>query len=157
MAKVRPTHAAVAVLLFGALVVVADYGLDRGFGSDYTRVSPDNNGQVVLDVSDLSAGAVRFYRFLNTGNQEVKFFVGRDVGGHIQAAFDANAICYKTGRGYRHEGEWVACNKCDKAFRVAEINDGGGGCKPVPLAHTANGNQVVFAENDILTGWRYFR
>ncbi len=157
MATLRPAYAAAGVLLFGALVVAADYVLDRGFRGGYQRVAPDSNGQVVLDVSELAVGKVRFYRFLNAGNQEVKFFVGRDVTGQIQAAFDANEICYKTGRGYRHEGEWVVCNKCDKAFRVTEVNDGGGGCKPVPLEHTLAGDRLVLAEGDILAGWRYFR
>ncbi len=157
MAKLRPIHAAAGVLLFGAVIVAADYGIDRGFRSaGYKRVSPDSNGQVILDVADLSSGEMRFYRFLNTGNQEVKFFVGRDLENTIQAAFDANQICYKTKRGYRHEDGWVTCNKCDKSFRVASVNDGGGGCKPVPLAHKVDGDRVVLAENDILTGWRYF-
>lgn len=158
MAKLRPIHAAAVVLLFGTVIVAADYGIDRGFGSaGYKRVSPDSNGQVILDVGNLSSGEMRFYRFLNAGNQEVKFFVGRDVKETLQVAFDANAICYKTKRGYRHDGEWVTCRKCDKAFRVTGVNDGGGGCKPVPLAHTVAGNQLVLHENEILKGWRYFR
>ena len=119
--------------------------------------SPDRQGQVVLDVSDLTPQKAQFYRFLNAGNQEVKFFVARDVAGEIHAAFDANAICYKTKRGYTYQGEWVVCNKCDKAFRVTEINDGGGGCKPVPLAHRLDGDELVLQEGDILAGWRYFR
>lgn len=158
MAKLRPFHAAAGVLLFGVAIVAADYGIDRGFSSaGYKRVSPDSNGRVILDVADLSSGEMKFYRFLNSGNQEVKFFIGRDRNSVIQAAFDANQICYKTQRGYRHDGEWVTCNKCDKAFRVVEVNDGGGGCKPVPLVHTVAGNQVVLTESDILAGWRYFR
>ena len=99
---------------------------------------------------------MRFYRFLNSGNQEVKFFVGRDGKNTLQVAFDANDICYKTKRGYRHDGDWVTCGKCDKSFRVANVNDGGGGCKPVPLAHTVAGNQLVLEESDILKGWRFF-
>ena len=157
MVKLRPIHAIAAILLFGAVVLTADYALDGGFRhAGYTRVAPDSNGRVVLDVSDLAPGTARFYRFLNVGNQEVKFFAARDSSERIQVAFDANAICYKTKRGYRHQGEWVVCNKCDKAFEVAEINDGGGGCKPVPLAHTVVDGKLILEESDILTGWRYF-
>lgn len=157
MAKLRPIHAIAAVLLFATFIVAADFVIDRGFRSaSYKRVSPDSNGQVILDVADLPAGQMRFYRFLNSGNQEVKFFVGRDRENTIQAAIDANAICYKVQRGYRHEGDWVTCNKCDKSFRVTGINEGGGGCKPVPLAHALAGDKLVIEERDILTGWRYF-
>ena len=158
MPKLRPIHAAAVVLLFGALVVVADYTLDGGFRqAGYQRVKPDTNGQVILDVSDLSSGEARFYRFLNSGNQEVKFFIARDHHGEIQAVFDASEICYKTKRGFRHEGEWVVCNKCDKAFRVTTLNDGGGGCKPVPLVHRLAGDQLILEEHDVLAGWRFFR
>ncbi len=158
MAKLRPLHAIAGVLLFAAVILAADYGIDRGFrAAGFQRVSPDSNGQVILDLADLSPGELRFYRFLNTGNQEVKFFVGRDHEHTIQAAFDANQICYKAKRGYRHEDDWVVCNKCDKAFRVAGINAGGGGCMPVPLAHTVAGDRLVLEESDILAGWRYFR
>lgn len=158
MPKVRPVHAIALVLLFFAVIAIADFALDGGFSqAGYERVRPGPDGRLVLDISDLEIGAARFYRFLNTGNQEVKFFVARDLHGTIQAAFDANEICYKTKRGYRHEGEWVVCNKCDKAFRVATLNEGGGGCKPVPLAHTVVGDQVVLQESDVLAGWRFFR
>lgn len=156
--KLRPIHAAILILLFAAGVLIADLALDGNFHrSGYQRVSPDPQGRVVLDVSDLANEEARFFRFLNTGNQEVKFFVGRDSMGHVQVAFEANDICYKTGRGFRHEGDWVTCNKCDKSFQLTGVNAGGGGCKPVPLAHQLNGKQLVLQENDILTGWRYFR
>ena len=158
MSKMRPVHAAVIVLLFGAAVLVADYALEGGFGqAGYQRVSPDPSGRVILDIAGMSAGTAKFYRFLNAGNQEVKFFVAREPSGVIHVAFDANAICYKTKRGYAHQGGWVVCNKCDKSFEVAEINAGGGGCKPVPLAHTVADSQLILEESDILTGWRYFR
>ncbi len=157
MAKVRPIHAMIGILFIASMVVVADYALDGGFRGEFQRVSPDKNGQVVLEISDLESGDARFYRFLNYGNQEIKFFVARDLHGKIHTAFDANDICYKTKRGYRHQGEWVVCNKCDKAFEVVEISDGGGGCKPNPFPHQVQGDKLVLDERDILTGWRYFR
>ena len=143
--------------LFIAVVIVGQYALDGGFSrQDYTRVAPDDSGEVKIDLGGLPPDDVHFYRFLNRGNQEVRFFVARDRQGVVQVAFDANELCYKLDRGYRHEGDWVTCNKCEKSFRLAEINEGGGGCKPVPLVHRVVGNQLVLLESDILTGWRYF-
>jgi uncharacterized membrane protein len=156
--KLRPAHAAIIILLFAASVLIADLALDGSFQrSGYERVAPDANGRVVLEVADLAKEDVRFFRFLNTGNQEVKFFVGRDSAGQIQVAFDASDICYKYGRGFRHEGDWVTCNKCDKSFQLTTVNAGGGGCKPTPLAHRLDGERLVLQESDILAGWRYFR
>lgn len=156
--RFRPIHGVFVVLLFVGAVVAAELALEGRLGGEgFERVSPDRDQMVRLSLADLKPREVRFYRFLNPGNQEVRFFVGRDDAGHVQVAFDANEQCAKIKRGYRHEGEWVVCNKCDKAFRISEVNAGGGGCKPVPLAHRVEGDQLIVAEADILGGWRYFR
>jgi uncharacterized membrane protein len=146
------------VLLVMGLVLLADWALEGGFErSDYRRVSPDPQGLVRLDVADLRPLQVRFYRFLNSGNQEVKFFVGRDGDGVLQVAFDAAESDYKRKRGFRQDGEWLVNNKCDTALRLAEVNAGAGGCRPVPLPHRLAGNELVLTESEILQGWRYFR
>jgi uncharacterized membrane protein len=110
-----------------------------------------------VPAGDLGANQVRFYRFLNTSNQEVFFFVGRDGAGTLHVAFDAAESDYRRKRGFRHDGEWLVNNKCETACRLAEVNAGGGGCKPVPLAHRLEGDTVLLAESDVLTGWRYFQ
>ncbi len=156
MHRFKPIHGILVVLLFVAGILGAEYVLG-GRAGDFERVSPDRDGKVRIGLAGLGPQQVRFYRFLNTGNQEVKFLVGRDGAGHLQVAFDANEVCAKTKRGYRHEGEWLVCNKCDKSFRLSEANAGGGGCNPVPLRHQVDGDEVVIAEADVLTGWRLFR
>lgn len=157
MRRLRPVH---AVLLVVALVVVA-LGLPglRGQAGDdgHQRVSADAQGVVRIDVADLGRRAVRFYRYLNPGNQEVRFLVGRDEGGTLQVAFDANELCYKLGRGFQYQDGWLVCRKCEKSFRLSEVNAGGGGCMPIPLAHRVEGDTLVLREDDILAGWRYFR
>ena len=158
MARFRPIHGIFVVPLFMGAILVADYALEGRLGqAGYERVAPERDGTVAIDLAGLEPRQVRFYRFLNTSNQEVKFFVGRDAEGHLQVAFDANEVCAKGKRGYRSEGDWVVCNKCDKAFRLAEVNAGGGGCKPVPIAFREADDQLVLAESEILKGWRLFR
>lgn len=158
MRRFKPIHGVFVVLLFVAAILVGELALEgRLGGSGFERVAPDQSGQVRIDVSELDPQEVRFFRFLNTGNQEVKFFVGKDAAGEVHVAFDANEPCAKAKRGYRHEGEWLVCNKCDKAFRLAEVNAGGGGCKPVPLKHRVEGGELLLAEGDVLQGWRFFR
>lgn len=155
MQRFRPWHAIVLVVLFFAVFVWAERQLQGG--SRYERVSPDERGLVRIGVEDLEAGDVRFYRFLNPSNQEVKFFVGRDHRGTVQVAFDANEICFKRKRGYEHDGDWLICRVCEKAFRLSGVHDGGGGCSPVPVRHRVNGDELLLAEADILEGWRLFR
>lgn len=156
MRKFRPLHG----ILLVAVLLAAFLGLEAllgHHGRDFVRVSPDASGRVEIKVGDLAPNQVRFYRFLNSGNQEVKFLVGRDGSGQIQVAFDAAESDYKRRRGFRADGAWVVNNKCDTAIRLAEVNDGRGGCAPVPLRHRVEGDKLLLAENDILEGWRYFR
>lgn len=155
--RIRPVHAVLLVLLaFGALYG-ADWLFEGGLRrSDYERVAPGADGLLAIDVSAMGNGQVRFFRFLNTSNQEVKFFVGRDVGGIVQVGFDASEVCAKRKRGFRADGEWMVCRTCDKSFRLSETNSNPGGCAPVALAHRLVGTQLVLAESDILAGWRLF-
>lgn len=155
MQRFRPWHGIVLVVAFFAVFVLADRHLDGG--SRYERVGPDDDGQVRIGVGDLEAGDIRFYRFLNYGNQEVKFFVGRDREGAIQVAFDANQICFKRKRGFEADDDWLICRVCEKAFRLSGVNDGGTGCSPIPVAHRVEGDELVLAEADVLEGWRLFR
>lgn len=158
MARIRPIHAFVVVALFMALVVFAEYAWEGGFAhTGYEMVRPDAQGQVVVEVGDLAEREVRFYRFLNAGNQEVKFLVGRSADGVVQVGFDASETHAIVGRGFRHEGDWLVDNKCDSAVRLEKVNGGGRGCRPVPLQHRLEGDRLILAEQDILRGWRYFR
>lgn len=158
MRRFKPSHGIFLVLLFVGAVLLADLAYEGKLGATAAeRVSPDPQGIVRVSLDGLEPLQVRFFQFLNAGSQEVRFFVGRDSAGHVQVAFDANEPCAKAKRGYRAEGEWLVCNKCDKSFRLAEVNAGGGGCKPVPLEHQVNGDELVIAEADILKGWRLFR
>lgn len=158
MRRFRPIHGFAIVLAVCALVLVINYAVEGAFGATRgEKVQPGADGTVHIGIADLAPNQVRFYHFINRANQEVRFFVGRDESGTVQVAFDANEICFKTKRGYEAQEGWVVCRKCEKAFRLADVNAGGGGCKPVPLVHRVVGDQLVLAEDDILRGWRYFR
>jgi uncharacterized membrane protein len=155
--RFRPIHGVLAVILFVGIVVVADMAMDGRLGQvPYERVVAGPDGAVKISLDGLGPQQVRFYHFLNPANQEVWFFVGRDAAGTVQVGFDADEVCAKSKRGFRHEGEWMVCKKCDKAFRLADVNAGGGGCKPVPLVHRVIGSELLLAQADILTGWRLF-
>lgn len=152
----RPVHGVLAIAILLASYLLIDHFFGRS-GARFQRVSPDPQGQVTLDVSGLQPLEVRFYRFLNRGNQEVLFFVGRDETGALQVAFDASENDFKRKRGFRADGAWLVNLKCDTATRLAEVNLGRSGCGPVPLRFRQQGETLLLAENDVLEGWRYFR
>jgi uncharacterized membrane protein len=158
MRRFKPAYGIALVATFIALVVLLQLAFDGRLGaSGYARVAPSRDGLVHINLDQVRPQQVKFFRFLNAGNQEVKFFVGRDARGDVQVGFDASEVCAKTKRGFRQQGDWMVCNKCDKSFRLAEINAGGGGCKPVPLEHRIAAGELILAETDILRGWRLFR
>jgi uncharacterized membrane protein len=157
MRRFKPVHGVLIVLAVLGVIWGAEAAWEaRLHSSGFRRVSPDRGGQVRIDVGDLKPQEVRFFQFLNAGNQEVHFFVGRDKEGQLQVAFDASETCAKFKRGFRHEGEWMVCNKCDKAFRLTGVSSGGQGCEPIPVQHQLAGSELVLAETDILRGWRLF-
>ena len=158
MPRLTATRAIALVLGFGGLLLGLELAGDAWVGRpQFERVRPDAQGQVRIDVSDLERLQVRFYRFLNAGNQEVQFLVGRDREGVVQVGFNANAQHYKTRRGFSYQDGWIVDNKCETTTRLSAINVGGKGCKPAPLAHRVDGGELVLREPDILEGWRYFR
>jgi len=152
----RPIHGVLGVALLLASYLLIDHFFGRS-GARFERVGPDPQGRVAIDVASIRPLEVRYYRFLNRGNQEVLFFVGRDESGALAVAFDASENDFKRKRGFRADGAWVVNLKCDTATRLAEVNLGRSGCGPVPLRFRQEGATLVLAENDILEGWRYFR
>lgn len=158
MTRFKPIYGILLVILavggFWAVNLVIEALQGRG---DFQRVSPSPQGEVRIDVGDLKTGEARFYHFLNPSNQEVEFFIARDQSGTFQVAFNAGDSHYKVKRGFSVQDGWVIDNKCGTTSRLTEVNAGGSGCRPVPLAHRVQGDQVVLTERDILAGWRYFR
>lgn len=156
MKRFRPIH---GILLLAALMA-AVLGAERLLSNNrnrYERVAPDARGEVAIEVAALAPLQIRFFRFLNAGNQEVKFFVARDERGGLQVAFDASESDFKLKRGFRLDGNWIVNNKCTTSFHLSEVNDHPSACAPVPLPFQARGDRIVLAEADILGGWRYFR
>lgn len=158
MRRFRPVHGILLLAFFMAAVLVAEWAIDGGFRrSQFERVAPDRNGEVRLAVAGITPGMVKFYRFLNPGNQEVRFFVGRDRRGELQVAFDASENDFKRKLGFRHEEGWLVNNKCETSLRLEEVNAGTSGCRPAVLKHRVDGETLVLREDDVLAGWRYFR
>jgi len=158
MTRWKPSHAILIVLVvlgFGwgiRLALDAHHGKAR-----LETVRADSQGVVRIDLRDLERLEVRFFRFINAGNQEVEFLVGRDEEGEVQVGFNANDNHYKTRRGFSFQDGWIIDNKCETATRLSKVNAGGGGCKPAPLEHQVLDDVLVLQERDLLAGWRYFR
>ncbi len=112
-------------------------------------------GQVVISAAEVSDGKAHFFTYRN-GDTNVNFLVVKSLDGQIRAAIDSCVVCYRGRMGYRQEGDYMVCNKCNRKFHTNLINDVQGGCNPVPLARLVNGGQVVIRESDLIQGAMYF-
>lgn len=123
--------------------------------SQYTSVTA-SNGMVSIRAADLADGKARYYR-LSSDGIEIKFFLVKSSDGMIRAAFDACDVCFHAKKGYSQDKDFMVCNNCGMKFHVSRVNEVSGGCNPSPLKRTVQGDAVVIAVADIMTGKRYFQ
>jgi FTR1 family protein len=95
------------------------------------------------------------HRFSFTENGKSVCFIVIKIGkDSFGLAFDACENC--GDQGYYQEGGMIFCLNC-----LAEINPTtiglGGGCNPIPLAHTVTTDSIRIMVDDLRAGMKYFR
>ncbi len=65
--------------------------------------------------------------------------------GSIVAAYDACALC--GAAGYVQEGEQLICKRCGAPINPDTIGEAGG-CNPIPVQYTLEGNEIVIKTDD---------
>jgi len=86
----------------------------------------------------------------------IKYFILKSSDGIIRAAFDACDVCWKAGKGYYQDGDFMVCRNCGRKFASVLVNVVQGGCNPAPLKRSVEGDRLVIYINDILEGKQYF-
>jgi len=130
------------------------HALFNFFGSSHKPVLAVN-GEVRIPMNSINDGDAHYFSYKGR-NKEIRFFVVKSRDQVIRAAFDACDICFSEKKGYSQDGDHMICNNCGQKFHSTRINIIKGGCNPAPLQRTKQGNQLVIAEADILSGSRYF-
>ncbi|MBW2365809.1 MAG: DUF2318 domain-containing protein [Deltaproteobacteria bacterium] len=80
---------------------------------------------------------------------KVIFFVLKSSDGVIRAAIDACDVCYRSGKGYVQDGDYMVCTNCGRRFASNRINDVKGGCNPAPLDRKIVANNIMISMADI--------
>jgi uncharacterized membrane protein len=111
---------------------------------------------LVVPAAAFADGQARFYRYSTAAGRAVSLFVIKSSDGVIRAALDACTVCYRERRGYHQEGDVMVCNNCGKAFRSADVNVITGGCNPIPLERSVEGDRVVVRSAALESGAVYF-
>ena len=116
--------------------------------------APDSH-DIRISLSDLS-GTAKFFDYKLSDNKPIRFFVIKSSDGVYRAALDACDTCYHAKKGYHQEGDDMICNNCGLHFHSSQINEVHGGCNPVGLPRTIEGNQLVIKGSELESRGGYF-
>ncbi|MEK6320214.1 MAG: DUF2318 domain-containing protein [Acidobacteriota bacterium] len=150
---------AIAVVLAGVGIYLVMNASGDNPSATAVAISPAPGGAEVRDVkialSDLTSTA-KFFDYKLSDNRPVRFFVLKSSDGVYRAALDACDTCYHAKKGYHQEGDDMICNNCGLHFHSSKINEVHGGCNPVGLPRTIEGNQLVIKASELESRGGYF-
>ncbi len=106
-------------------------------------------GQIAIPIKDISDGKSHHYKVRATDGLMVTFFVLKSSDGIIRAAVDACDVCYRSGKGYVQDGDFMVCTNCGQRFASTKINVIKGGCNPAPLERSVVKDQLVITMAEI--------
>lgn len=124
-------------------------------GTRAASTSSVQGDRILLPVNLFQDGIAKHYE-ISAGGVNIRYFVMRSSDGVIRAAFDACDVCWRSGKGYRQEGDDMVCNNCGQRFPSIRVNEVRGGCNPSPLEREIQGDQVIIRVPDLLQGKEYF-
>jgi hypothetical protein len=128
---------------------------DSSYRLSHVEAVKSENGLVRIPLAALADGKAHFFSYAS-GGKTISFFVMKTADGNIRTAYDACMACNHAKLGYRQEGDLVACNNCGMGFKPADIGKETGGCNPIPLNKTVDGQMIVMKVADIEAGAQYF-
>lgn len=128
---------------------------DAGFGR--SNVLKPVAGQVQIPLAKVSDGKAHHFKVKADDGTMVTFFVLKSKDGVIRAAIDACDVCYKAGKGYYQEGDFMVCENCGQKFAASRINVVKGGCNPAPLNRVVKGDKLVIEMKDINANTWYMK
>ena len=151
--------AAAAVVLVGVAVYLVISASKDNPTATAVATSPASSApesrDIRISLSDLSSTA-KFFDYKLSDNRPVRFFVLKSSDGVYRAALDACDTCYHAKKGYHQEGDDMICNNCGLHFHSAKINEVHGGCNPIGLPRTIEGNQLVIKASELESRGGYF-
>ena len=123
---------AAALLVIVAAIVL--FAVPRGgaeTGGSYAERNED--GDVVIRASELSADTISFYRFAE--DSRIELIAVRGADGSAYAALGTCQSCNGSPNAfYTQNGEVLQCNNCGLTFPLSIIGTSGAGCHPIMMA-----------------------
>ncbi len=152
------TLVVVAVVVIGGL---AFYLLQTGFDSKPQARTPSVQPEVTatevsFPLQAFADGNAQYFQYPVGNGIIVRFFILRSSDGIVRAAYDACDVCWREGKGYYQDGDFMVCRNCGQRFASVKVNEIKGGCNPAPLNRTVVGDKLVIKIADIIQGSQYF-
>lgn len=109
------------------------------------------NGEIKLDAEQFNNNKAKFYNAQMSDGKIIYFFVVKDKNGIYRAAANACAVCFKTYKGFRQEGDEIVCNNCGNRYPIEKIATEKGGCNPGPINQNleVKNGKIIIEQTDI--------
>jgi uncharacterized membrane protein len=139
--------------LFGLLLALLQVSLlacgTASSNAGGAGVLTSTNGEIRIPLASIGDGKAHHFQVKSDDGTMVSFFVIKSKDGVFRAAVDACDVCYKEGKGYHQDGDFMICENCGMKFANSRINEVKGGCNPAPLERIISGDQMVISLKDI--------
>jgi len=142
--------AATLILLFvSAQISALPAGIDPkpekvGITGDELRIKAPTDGNLhkyICDAQNHPADCPLH----GDGNANVRILTITRSDGSAAVAYDACALC--GAAGYAQEGDELICKRCDAPINRDTVGEAGG-CNPIPLKYTLEGDEIVIKTQD---------
>jgi FTR1 family protein len=113
--------------------------------SQAIEITFDHDGHVAVPTKDLAEGDLRRYS-ADVHGVKVRFLLYRKPDGKVASVFDACQIC--GGIGFYRGTSGLVCKNCAAPINPQSVGQPGG-CNPIPLHSTQDGDSVVISVTDL--------
>jgi uncharacterized membrane protein len=139
---------AVIMLSFLVVSLIVSPNAFSFWGTTFKKLTPSNE-VIKIPVAKINDGKAHYFKVKAADDIMTYFFVLKSSDGVIRAAMDACDVCYRSGKGYVQEGDFMVCTNCGRKFASTRINVVKGGCNPAPLNRSIVGKNLVIQMKDI--------
>jgi high-affinity iron transporter len=117
------------------------------YAKSTTSLSPAHEltfvgGQVTISISEVSDGELHRYS-ANLEGKEVRFLIFKKPDGKVVTVLDACQICGPVG--FYKSGNQIICKNCSAPINAQSMGQAGG-CNPIPLKSSINGDQITISQ-----------
>lgn len=151
------TTGAVATILILAFVSTQISALPQGVDPKPEKVSTEG-GMIKIPVASAADGNLHKYvcdmqhaageacpMHGSSGEADVRILTMTRSDGSVAVGYDACALC--GAAGYVQEGDELICKRCGAPINPDTVGEAGG-CNPIPLQYTLEGNEIVIKTDD---------